>query len=560
MALALLTATAAAQTRPVADIDALIQTLAEADPSVRQHAAQQLIAMGADARPHLLAAMESDNPEIRARAGEILRELPWHRAADPQPVKEILEKYGKMEEGQRFIAAGKLAMLPDQQGHVALLRLAVEEPSDRVRWLVVAILREQSMYGPAKRTLAQLDTNSQHSSIVLLSSWGWYQVDTERSQQLMRRAVDLEMKNWRQPNTEMLLALSVLTEDAIAHADYTRAAELLRLHIHFADPAGVADDPSSNPAMQLLALHADHGPLEGFAQDFDQHRALLGRRETLYVAARLLRRWHCPVAGDISQSVLVVDQPSQDQHFVAGDFLMSRQWYDWAKSEFEAALAQQGDDSDPLIGVSMRFRLSQLAIARNDDAAAAEQMEQAMRLITGDEMLLRRRGDGAELADNTIWAEIHFRRWRAARHGNRVEADQHLTELLKLNPSDIEIAIEIVPALDQMKRQAEADKVFDAAYASLKKLLDDEPQNPEHMNNLAWLCARCDRKLDQAMDLSKSATAELPENYAYLDTAAEACFRTGDAQRAVVLETKALRFRPRDKFMLEQLERFRAGR
>lgn len=556
--IALSAASVCGQTHP-ADIDTLIQTLSEADPAVRQDAARQLIALGADARPHLLAALKSDNPEIRARAGEILRELPWHRPGDSPAVKEILAKYGTMEDGQRFIAAGRLASLADNEGHEALLRLAVEEPSDRVRWLVVAILREQSTYGPAKQRLQQLDADSPHSAIVLLAGWGWYQVDTGKSHQLLQKAIELEMQNWRQPNAEMLLALNVLAEDALAHSDYARAAELVRKKIHFADPSESAEDASLDPAMELFALHAQHGPLKGLAQDLAEHRSLLGRREMLYVWAGLLRRWHGPNAGDLAAAALVVDQPAQHQHLSTGDFLMSCDWNDWAKSEFETAIAQTGDENDLIIDASACFRLSQLAIARGDDAGAADHMAEAMRLVNaGDDMFLRRRDQGAEVADNAIQAEIHYRRWRAARAGKPDEAKKHLDELLRLDPADIEIAIEVVPALAAAGRKADADKVFDAAYALLKKLLDDEPQNPEHMNNLAWLCARCDRHLDQAMDLSNRAVTELPENYAYLDTAAEACFRTGDAKRAVELEEKALGFRPRDDFMLEQLARFRA--
>ena len=51
--------------------------------------------------------------------------------------------------------------------------------------------------------------------------------------------------------------------------------------------------------------------------------------------------------------------------------------------------------------------------------------------------------------------------------------------------------------------------------------------------------------------------AALPENAAYLDTAAEAHFRNGDAKGAVRMETRALELRPNDAFMQEQLARFK---
>lgn len=562
-----------------AEVDELIGTLSEADPEARQMAAERLIALGADARPQLLRATESDNPEIRARAAEILRELPWHRAGDPQAVKDILAKYGKMEAGQRFIAVGRLAALPDRKGHEALLRLAVEEPDDRVRWLVVAILREQSMYGPAKRRLQQLDADSPHSAIVLLAGWGWYQVDAARSRQLMEKAVDLEEHARRpEPNAQMLMALSVLVDEALAHADYPRAVELTRRQIAFAEHGGGGGggrdngdeyEPWADRALQLLALHAEHGPFDGFASDLLEHHAaappLATRRESLYIMARLLQRWHAASAArGVASAAQNADQPARQQRLATGDFLLGRQWNEWALAEYNAAMTQatDGDANDAIVTASAHFRLSQAAIATGDDAAAAQHMDDAMQLIRSaadNNMLLHRQGEGAQLADEAIEAEILYRRWRAARdQGNAADAEKHLSELLKLKPSDIEIAIEVVPALDASQRSAEADKIFEAAYALLKTRLDAEPDNPEHMNNLAWLCARCDRKLDEAQNLARRAVAELPENYAYLDTAAEVHFRKGEAAKAVELEQKALLFRPHDEFMRDQLERFQA--
>jgi predicted Zn-dependent protease len=80
------------------------------------------------------------------------------------------------------------------------------------------------------------------------------------------------------------------------------------------------------------------------------------------------------------------------------------------------------------------------------------------------------------------------------------------------------------------------------------------------MNNLAWLCARCDQKLDEALDLSKQAVAAQPDNAAYIDTLAEVHFRRGDAAEAARLESQALRFKPDDEFMQRQYLRFKAGK
>jgi tetratricopeptide (TPR) repeat protein len=79
------------------------------------------------------------------------------------------------------------------------------------------------------------------------------------------------------------------------------------------------------------------------------------------------------------------------------------------------------------------------------------------------------------------------------------------------------------------------------------------------MNNLAWLLARSDVNLDEALKLATRAIELDPENAAFLDTAAEANFRAGNAPEAMRLEQLALEQNPDDGFMTRQLERFRSA-
>jgi predicted Zn-dependent protease len=76
------------------------------------------------------------------------------------------------------------------------------------------------------------------------------------------------------------------------------------------------------------------------------------------------------------------------------------------------------------------------------------------------------------------------------------------------------------------------------------------------MNSIAWLCVRCGQHLDEALRLAEGAVALDPDNPALLDTAAEANFRLGKAERAVKLESRAVELRPEDSFLREQLQKF----
>jgi tetratricopeptide (TPR) repeat protein len=120
--------------------------------------------------------------------------------------------------------------------------------------------------------------------------------------------------------------------------------------------------------------------------------------------------------------------------------------------------------------------------------------------------------------------------------------------------------MEIIPALKENKRDADAKKMFDPVYQQQRDMLNEDPDSAEQMNNLAWLCARTDERLDEALKLSQRAVSLAPDNYAYIDTLAECNFRVGNFKEAVELETKAMEMRPADEFIQEQLVRFRKGK
>src|SRR5207248_9971351 len=102
----------------------------------------------------------------------------------------------------------------------------------------------------------------------------------------------------------------------------------------------------------------------------------------------------------------------------------------------------------------------------------------------------------------------------------------------------------------------EAKAYFETAYRAQKAPLCLRLTAAEALNNLAWLCARCGERADEAVALAGRAMALEPENYAYIDTAASAQFAAGNAPEAARLERRALIMRPCDPFMLRQLETF----
>jgi hypothetical protein len=78
-------------------------------------------------------------------------------------------------------------------------------------------------------------------------------------------------------------------------------------------------------------------------------------------------------------------------------------------------------------------------------------------------------------------------------------------------------------------------------------------------NDLAWLCARCRRHLDQGLTHAQTAVALAPTSAPYLDTLAEVHFPRGDQAKAIELMQRCLELVPGRDFYRGQLKRFQAG-
>jgi tetratricopeptide (TPR) repeat protein len=140
-------------------------------------------------------------------------------------------------------------------------------------------------------------------------------------------------------------------------------------------------------------------------------------------------------------------------------------------------------------------------------------------------------------------------------------AGQRRDELLKAAGGipDADAVIEATSYLRGLGRTDEAQKLFERAFV-IQEAAAGDPDTASNLNNLAWLCARCDQRTPDAATMSRRAVAAAPENAGFWDTAAEAAFKIGDAETAIKFEQRAMSLEPNDRFMKRQLARFRAGK
>ncbi|HZZ43876.1 MAG TPA: hypothetical protein VFE58_13145 [Tepidisphaeraceae bacterium] len=446
--LLLLTGLSAPSSKPSPTAESLLSDLASPDPKTRTAASNQLLILGLSARPVVLAALRSPNPEIRARASDLILKLPWTTPADPGEVQRVLTEYGQHDPANRIHDVTMLAKFSDRAGLPAVVRLLTEDPSDSVRWAIVAVLHETDPLPPAIASLRALDPADQSSPVLAGIALAFSTTDRDKSQHLYQQASEV-----------------LLRDNAPAE-----------LHLAFGD---------------LLA---------------DQGLRALGRHE------------------------------------------------------YETSLSTPGQHL-PLPTALAHFQLATL-IGDSNDRAAADHLKAGIDAYSQSEGAgLTVNRDNIRLNNNDalddLRAVMHFHYYRAAiADHDPILANQHLAKLLALNPSRSEVVLEVVPALKQLHRTAEAQTMFNRAYQSVKALTEADPTNAQNFNELAWLCARCDEHPDEAIALSLKALQLSPNNPAYMDTAAEAYFHAGHPDQAVSYESHALKLHPGDEFMQAQLKRF----
>jgi tetratricopeptide (TPR) repeat protein len=146
----------------------------------------------------------------------------------------------------------------------------------------------------------------------------------------------------------------------------------------------------------------------------------------------------------------------------------------------------------------------------------------------------------------------------ARRKGDKKAMGNLLDSLLQQPIDDIDAASEVIVVLQNMGRKNDASRLFQETYDAYERQLATEADNPEFLNNVAWLCAYSGQRPDEAVQLAEKAIATDKDNPAFIDTAAEAHMRAGNYARAVELETRALELRPGDPFMTRQLKKFQA--
>lgn len=155
---------------------------------------------------------------------------------------------------------------------------------------------------------------------------------------------------------------------------------------------------------------------------------------------------------------------------------------------------------------------------------------------------------------------VHKTRARAMLAAGNVDAAIPIVKLAhSICPGDGDFIERIVPELEKSGHPELADRLFDQTYEIMSQSGKLFAYSARVRNDQAWMAARCNRRLDEALELARAALDLAPKTASYIDTLGEVHFRRGEIPEAIQCAEQCLELEPDNANYQMQLDRFRAA-
>ncbi|MDB4533945.1 tetratricopeptide repeat protein [Vicingaceae bacterium] len=140
--------------------------------------------------------------------------------------------------------------------------------------------------------------------------------------------------------------------------------------------------------------------------------------------------------------------------------------------------------------------------------------------------------------------------------GNYEIAERILTRIQSAFRGDAGLAEDFVPLFESAGKNQFADKLFNTTANFYLNILDKHPDSALHLNNYAWICATCNRRVDKVLPYALRAVELKPFNSNYHDTLAEIYFRNGNRDEAIAHAERCIELNSKKLHYQDQLKRF----
>lgn len=550
-------------------VDALIQKLGDPEPAARSDAFTQLKALtqqpSAAQRvvPALRRAVRDPQPNIADSAAKLLLDGRWWTAADPTSYRKIVMGYGQLPPTERANRVKRLIADRIENFPKLTIRVLMQDPADEVGWRAL-----QDVDGDAeweKALCAQPVENLTPALQLQLAKSKERTGDHDAAAALARRVLDSVKDDPNIPADALAFAAGVVVAAESESGRYDKAAEYLREQFASTGVAG-----QSEVLDQLLNLHIRFGPLPGLADDIKRSDTQ-GEPHGTIALALMADRVGLPLVGSALLGAAVADKPDEAGPDRAARLADIADWLgpkgrdtgactpldDAAARVYEKVTT--GDETTLKNRIMLAYiRLSELHFRAGRMQLAGDALQRAIERQDGPLVWQRRNGrvDAWPIEDEQARVSWYYLMDARARE-DKEAIKKHTQALVASGSTDSTIFLEALPSLEEVATPVEIDTYFDRVFRKAESRVVENPAEPVLLNDIAWLCARSGRQLEKAVEWAERAVKLVPEP-AYLDTLAEAKFRTGKIKEAIDLETRALATQPEDEtFMRQQLERFK---
>ena len=144
----------------------------------------------------------------------------------------------------------------------------------------------------------------------------------------------------------------------------------------------------------------------------------------------------------------------------------------------------------------------------------------------------------------------------AIRGNDRDQVTQCLNRILELDPLDISFAEERLPQMREAGMVQLADSTLDSIMDAGMEYARRFSLDAMTCNNVAWVAAKNERRLQDALKLATFAVRAEPESTTYRDTLAEVLFLLGRTEEALQIEKACLLDDPGQWHLHEQIEKY----
>ncbi len=549
-----------------AKIARLIAELGHSDFFVRERAQQQLEKIGYDAFDALQAAASHEDLEIAARARYLLRLLrvDLTRKGDPEEVRRLLADYDSLSPAQRRERIEKLARLPDAKGADAIGRLILYERSPLLaKVAAIALIADNPTSPPRGATVRGLSDLLQRSSrppAQWVQTWLTWTSDSSAALSQWIKHVETEFRLQQEGSNDSsaeivggLLKIQFHWLKQLQKPDEAMAVAARMIELHIAEPETLLELTRwliAQKAWKLIEELAQRNPapfqdqpILAYARAYAVKQMGDGARAEQLAAAAL-----AAAPGRELQPLL--------EHLRTAIALKQMGIFQWAEAEYRHVIGQM-PGNHPL-AANARFSLAEMLHDQQRDDAAAKVLQEVLAAAGGDR-------PQAVLADRStaeIASRMHFFfACDAERQGRRDQQKDHLLQGLAADEPDIDLLIMAhrFDGLSPEQRESVAAKIKRIADELLQDIAN-EPDNPMHMNQYAWLVGNTadDRAvLGVALKHSLRSLELSPNNAGYLDTLAHVYAAMGDYEKAVHHQSRAAEIEPHNGLITRQLEKFK---